>query len=194
MAFGLGLSMSSHVLPDMDVNTPVTNGMALSATWRIADGAQTTLVNSTETSIKIIASVEPSDSGILLEQGGGGSGTVIYVYGGVLYAQFGDGSGIGSGSARAFIQYTITKRIDLIEASASISNGRCALYVDRVLVGTDTLTNNALAGGDVGGVGRVYNGAAANYGDWSSDGSGVFTGHIDRAEIFLNQITADVAQ
>lgn len=194
MAFGLGLFMGSRGLPDMAVDTPVTDGMTLSATWLPNSAGKTTLSSSTEASIKIIASVEPGDSGVLLEQGASTLGTIIYVFGGVLYAQFGDGSDIGSNSARAFLQYTLTKRIDLIEVSGSIANGRCALYVDGVLVGTDTLANSSLAGSDAGGVGRVYAGAAANYGGWASDGSGVFTGHIDRAEIFLNQITADVAQ
>ncbi len=196
MAFGLGLCISSRGLPGIAVEspiTPVTDGMALSATWRIADGSQTTLANAEEASFKIVARVEPSDTGILFEQGGSGRGIIIYVFGAVLYAQFGDGSGTGTSSSRAFVQYTLTKRIELIEASCSITNNLCALYVDGDLVGTDTLETSTLAGSDIGGLGRVYSLAAANFGGWTTDGSGAFTGDINRAEIFLNQLTTDVA-
>ena len=196
MTFGLGLSFGNHRLPgtaDVAPITPVTSGMSVTATWLVTDGSQTTLASSTEASIKIEASVSPSDTGILLEQGGSGSGLVIYVYDGVLYAQLGTGSGAGPNSSRAFLQHPLSETLQLIEVSASVVHGRGALYADGVLVETDTFNTSTLAGGDTGGLGRVYNSEAANFGGWTTDGSGAFTGTIEKADIFLNQVTADVA-
>ncbi|MEO1658118.1 MAG: hypothetical protein AAFR65_10370 [Pseudomonadota bacterium] len=196
MALGLGLSLGAHgIIPDVSAPTivPATTGMTTDATWTVAAGQQTSLASSTVASVKILGTFAPSDTGMILEQGASMSGLVVYVFGGTLYFQCGSGASAGPDTSRAFIQHTLASTTELIEFSASASNGRAALYVDGLLVGTDTFSASTLAGSDVGGVGRVYSGAAANFGGWTSDGSGVFSGTIDSAEIYLGEVTADVS-
>ena len=117
MAFGLGLRISSHGLPELAVDTsvtPVTDGMTLSATWLNSGGGQGTLANSQEASIKVEGVFAPTNTGIQIEAGGTGTGLVVYIFGGVLYAQFGAGDGFSDAPNRATLEHTLTETVTLV--------------------------------------------------------------------------------
>ncbi|MEO1043337.1 MAG: hypothetical protein AAFX52_13730 [Pseudomonadota bacterium] len=195
MRLGLGLTVSVNsqsVASQSSPLVPATSGMALDGTWSSVGQSQTTLASATMASVKISVQLSSTDFGIIIEQGGPSRGLIIYVHNGTLYFQCGGGITIGPGPDRAFIEHAISGPIQLIEFSASSIHDKAALYVDGVLVGTDTFDDAAIAGTGPGGLGQCYVKVPENYGGWTTDGSGVFSGTINNAEIYLDEVTSDV--
>ncbi|MEM7741564.1 MAG: hypothetical protein AAF225_12280 [Pseudomonadota bacterium] len=195
MRLGLGVSVGAYsqaLASQMSAIVPVTNGMTLDGTWSSVGQSQTTLASVTMASVKICMQAASSDSGIILEQGGPSRGLIIYIFNGTLYFQCGGGITPGPGPDRAYIEHAITEPVQIIEFSASTIHDKAALYVNGVLVGTDTFDDAAIAGTGPGGLGQCYVKVPANFGGWTADGSGVFTGTINDAEIYLDEVTPDI--
>jgi hypothetical protein len=171
---------------------PVTDGMTLTAAWTIRGESYSQLVDAIAASVRVDATVADTDSGVLMEAGGAGIGLVLYIYGGVLYFQCGSGTPYGTDVDRAETSYTLpVGAYDyVIEWSADTSNA--ALYVNGVLVDSQTFSESTLSGGDLGTVGRTRSTVAVNRGGWSGDGDANFTGTITRCDVFLGQVTPDV--
>ena len=172
--------------------TPVTQGMTLTAAWVTRGTAYTTLDSVTNASARVEATIANTDSGILMESGATGSGLILYVYAGVLYFQCGDGGAVGTAVDRAETSYTLPVGTAdyIVEWSANTSNA--VLYVNGVIVDTQTFSEPTICGTNDGTVGRVADSAAANRGGWVNDGNGDYTNTITKCDIFNNQVTADV--
>jgi hypothetical protein len=172
---------------------PVTQGMTLTTSWVTRGTERHTLDSATTASARVDVTISNTDSGILMEAGGTGHGAVLYVYNGVLYFQCGNGSDYGVNYDRAEISYTLPvgQFNYIIEWSADRSSN-AVLYVNGVIVGSQTFSNSYLAGSDPGTVGKVHSIVAVNRGGWTSSGSGVYTNTITKCDIFNNQVTSDV--
>ena len=174
------------------VLSPVTTLMTLTEAWTTSGTGYSTLGSATSASVRVDATISNTDDGILMEAGGSGSGAVLYVHSGVLYFQCGRGGVYGTDSDTAEVSYTLpVGEFDyIIEWSADTSNA--VLYVNGLLVASQTFSNSVLSGTDDGTLGRVETAVAANRGGWTSDGSGVYTNTITKCDVFVNQVTSDV--
>lgn len=172
---------------------PVTQGMTLSESWSNTYVHYETLKAATTASARVDATISGTDSGILMESGGSTYGLVLYVYDGVLYFQCGDGTDFGATSNRAEISYTLpVGQFNYIVEWSADTSSNAVLYVNGVIVGSQTFNYAFLAGNDRGTVGRMANAVADNRGGWTSSGSGVYTNTITKCDIFNNQVTSDV--
>ena len=175
-----------------DFIEPVTQGMTLTEAWTTRGTAYSTLGNTTSASVRVDATISNIDDGVLMEAGGSGQGTILYVYSGVLYFQCGDGSAYGTASDRAEVSYTLPtgEFRYIIEWSADTSNA--VLYVNGLLVGSQTFSDDRLAGSDDGTVGEIWNSVVVNRGGWVPGDLGTYTNTITKCDIFNHQITSDV--
>lgn len=172
---------------------PVTTGMSLTETWTSRSTDYSGLASVASGSAAIECTIQASDTGLLMEAGGTGSGLIVYVHSGVLYAQFGVGTSAGPGANTAEVSWTITgSGSRLIEWSANGTNA--VLYVDGVLIASDAFSNATIAGGNVGGLGNVRgdNVAANRAGIATTTGSGNYSGTLTEARIYAGQVTGDV--
>jgi hypothetical protein len=174
------------------VLSPVTTLMTLTEAWTTSGTGYSTLGSATSATVRVDATISNADDGILMESGGSGSGAVLYVHSGVLYFQCGRGSVYGTDYDTAEVSYTLpVGEFDyIIEWSADTSNA--VLYVNGLLIASQTFSSSELAGTDAGTLGRVESAVAANRGGWTSDGSGVYTNTITKCDVFVNQVTSDV--
>ncbi len=173
--------------------TPVTQGMTLTEAWVTRGTGYTALANANDASVRVDATISNTDSGILMESGGAGDGLVLYVFAGVLYFQCGNGSAFGTTGDRAETSYVLpVGEADYIIEWSADSSSKAVLYVDGVLVDSETLSNSNLGGADAGTVGRVISQVAVNRGGWVAGGSGDYTNTITKCDIFNNQVTPDV--
>ena len=175
--------------------TPVTDGMTLTASWTDFSTGYNDLVNAVTASVRVDVTINTStDSGVLMESGGTGSGLVLYVYAGVLYFQCGNGGAFGTTADTAEVSYTLPAgEFDyVIEWSADVSNA--VLYVNGVNVDSQLYSNSELGGADLGKSGGIRNSCAVNRGGWAGSSQGVYTNTnaITKCDIFLNQVTSDV--
>jgi hypothetical protein len=172
--------------------SPVTDGMTLTASWTVRGTSYSDLSDATAASVRVDATISNTDEGVLMEAGAGGSGLVLYTFGGVLYFQCGNGGSFGTAANRAEVSYTLPSGTitPIIEWSADASNA--VLYIDGIEVDSQVFSNSSIAGSDAGAVGRVINSAAANRGGWTSNGSGDFPNTITLCNIFDGQVTPDV--
>jgi len=175
-----------------DFIEPVTQGMTLTEAWTTRGTAYNTLGNATSASVRVDATISNTDSGILMESGASGLGLILYVYSGVLYFQCGKGNGYGTVSDRAEVSYVlpIGESDYIIEWSADTSNA--VLYVNGLLIASQTFSVFQITGGDGGTLGEVKGLVAVNRGGWTTNGAGVYTNTITKCDIFNNQITSDV--
>jgi hypothetical protein len=172
---------------------PVTQGMTLTASWSNAQVHYDTIKSATTVSVRVDATISGTDSGILMESGASTYGLVLYVYNGVLYFQCGDGSDYGVASNRAEISYTLpVGQFNYIVEWSADTSSNAVLYVNGVIVGSQTFNNDFLAGSDRGTVGRMAGAVSVNRGGWTSSGSGIYTNTITKCDIFNNQVTSDV--
>jgi hypothetical protein len=171
---------------------PVTSGMTLTASWTVRGDAYTELASSTSASVRVDATIDNSNDGILMEAGATGAGLILYVYSGVLYFQCGSGSSFGTSSDRAETSYTLPIGQDnyIVEWSANADNA--VLYVNGAIVDSQTYSNTLIAGSDAGTVGQVNSVSPVNRGGWTSNGQGNFPNTITKCDIFLNQVTVAV--
>jgi hypothetical protein len=151
-----------------------------------------TLANTVAASVRVDATISNTDSGILMESGATGTGSILYVYSGVIYFQCGDGSAFGTAANRAEIAYTLPvgEFPYVVEWSADTSNA--ALYVNGSIINSQTFSAVDVSGGDAGTIGEVQSFVAVNRGGWTSDGSGGFSGTIALCNIFNGQVTPGV--
>ncbi len=188
MRLGLGLQLNK--INNKSGITPVTSGLTLDAIWdSITPYYEFTVTAARQaSSAAVYATFDNADNGILMESGGAGSGFVLYIFDGVLYFQCGSGSSFGSAINRAEIAWAIpspTPKSYLIEWSADSSNAE--LFIDGVSVGSDTNGHGFITGVNEGGIGQSYGTVALVRGGWVGDNDGIFTGVIDRAEIFAGE-------
>jgi hypothetical protein len=171
---------------------PVTNGMTLTASWVTRGTSYSTIANTIAASVRVDATISNTDSGILMESGATGTGSILYVYAGVLYFQCGNGSAFGPSPSRAEISYTLPAATikPIIEWSADTSNA--VLYINGEEVGSQTFSEVDVSGGDSGTIGQVSNSIAVNRGGWTSNGQGSYTNTIELCRIFNGQVTPDV--
>jgi hypothetical protein len=166
--------------------------MSLTAAWATRGTGYSTLSNTTASSVRVDAKISNTDDGILMEAGASTLGLILYVYNGVLYFQCGDGTAYGTANNRAEVSYTLPvgESDYIIECSADTSNA--VLYVNGLVVGSQTFSEAFVGGTNDGTVGQVEFAAAVNRGGWIVDGSGLYTNTITKCDIFNNQVTADV--
>jgi hypothetical protein len=171
---------------------PVTQGMTLTQAWTVRGDGYDGLYNATVASARVDATVGNTDSGILMEAGAAGIGTVLYVYDGVLYFQCGEGSAFGTSSNRAEVSYTLPagEFYYIVEWSADTNNA--VLYVNGLEVDSQAFTYTRIVGTDNGTFGQVYSVVPVNRGGWTADGDGSFTNTITKCDIFNGQVTSDV--
>jgi hypothetical protein len=200
-AFARSLTSTRVTISDISVKrlidvspqiTPVTQSMSRTEAWDTRGTAYTGLDLSTVASVRVDATISNTDTGILMEAGGGSAGLVLYVFSGVLYFQCGNGSNSGPATNRAVLSYTlpIVEADYIIEWSANRTNA--VLYVNGTLIEQQAYSYTQLAGNDGGTVGTVNKAAANNRGGWIVNGNGVYTNSITKCDIFKNQVTADV--
>jgi hypothetical protein len=171
---------------------PVTNGMTLTASWVTRGTGYSTLGNSTSASVRVDATISNTDTGILMEAGATGDGLILYIFSGVLYFQCGEGSAFGTAANRAELSYTLPAGTitPIVEWSADTSNA--VLYIDGQEVDSQAFSNSAIAGGNEGTIGRVFDQVAVNRGGWTAGGQGDFSGTIGLCRIFNGQVTPQV--
>lgn len=174
------------------VIVPVTSGMTLTASWVTRGTSYSTIANTTAASVRVDATISNTDSGILMESGATGTGSILYVYAGVLYFQCGNGSAFGPSPSRAEIPYTLPAATikPIIEWSADTSNA--VLYIDGAKVGSQTFSEVDVSGGDSGTIGQVSNSVPVNRGGWTTNGQGSYTNTIELCRIFNGQVTPQV--
>jgi hypothetical protein len=174
------------------VIVPVTSGMTLTASWVTRGTAYSTIANTTAASVRVDATISNTDSGILMESGATGTGSILYVYAGVLYFQCGNGSAFIPSPSRAEIPYTLpVGEFDyIVEWSADTSNA--ALYVNGSIINSQAFSEVDVSGGDSGTIGQVSNSVAVNRGGWTSNGQGSYTNTIELCRIFNGQVTPQV--
>jgi hypothetical protein len=172
--------------------TPATEGMTLTQAWTVRGDAYDGLNSTTSASVRVDVIISNTDDGILMEAGATGVGAILYVYGGVLYFQCGDGSAFGTAANRAETSYTLPagEFNYIVEWSADTSN--TVLYIDGVEVDSQIYSSGTVTGSDDGTLGEIKNFCAANRGGWTADGTGVYTNTITKCDIFNGQVTADV--
>jgi hypothetical protein len=179
-------------LSPRSVITPVTDGMTLTAAWTVRGTNYYELAAAQSASVRVDATIDSSDSGILMEAGASASGLIFYVHGGKIYFQCGTGNAAGTMSNRAETSYTLpVGEFDyVVEWSADTSNN--VLYVNGVLVDSQTYNHNQIAGTDEGTIGRVAGALARNQAGWTLSTQGEYPNVITRCDVFAGQVTADV--
>jgi hypothetical protein len=192
LARQLSRGLSRPLSSDLDGITSVTKGMTLTQAWIVRGDAYNTLGNATAASVRVDATISNTDDGILMEAGATFSGLVLYVYDGALYFQCGDGSAFGTASNRAETSYTLPagEFNYIVEWSANTTNS--ALYVNGLIVDSQSFSNVGISGADDGGFGQSVSSVAVNRGGWSGNGSGVYSNTITKCDIFNGQVTPDV--
>jgi hypothetical protein len=151
------------------------------------------LTDETKASARCDVTISQADDGIIMEQGAGVHGLVLYAYNGSVYFQCGDGSASGDDADTAEIEWAIPATDSYtLEWSADTARCTAALYVDGSLVSTSQFSTSKLAGDDNGGICESHSSAPENRAGWTSGGNGAFSGTIDRCDIFLDQVTQDV--
>jgi hypothetical protein len=172
---------------------PVTTDMTLTASWAEVDpNGHSALGSATAASIRVDATISDTTEGILMESGAASNGVVLYVYDGVLYFQCGNGSAFGTSTNRAETSYVLPSgTFDyVVEVSADITNS--VMYIDSVLVDSQTFSNGSVCGSDNGRIYGIFNATPVNRGGWIAPGDGEYPLSITRCDIFINQVTSDV--
>jgi hypothetical protein len=191
MFFGLGFGLGIGGLSVAII--PATSDLTINAVWtdRSEAGQSLDFSNVTSGSAAAYLTLNSTDTGVILEAGGSAIGLALYVFGGVLYFQCGNGPGFLPASDKGVTSWTIPNANDveyLIEWSANSSTGYAELFINGVSVDVSaSYSFNKLAGIDYGGLGSVFSSICGNRGGWSSSGDGVFTNTIVRADIFVDQ-------
>lgn len=167
-----------------------TSGLTLTASWIDSVTDYSTLGNSSAASAKLVASFGPSDTGILMESGGTGTGLALYLHDGDLVFQCGNGEGYDASQYRAVLTWPVPEAgTYTIEWSAQSGVG-AMLYINGVSISPPVqVDHEKISGGDVGGLGRIHNVACLTAGGWTDNGDGVFSGTIHQCLIFEGQIT-----
>lgn len=168
-----------------------TAGMTLDHTYSTIGSQYTGLDSATVASAKVTCNFDKSDTGIIMEHGGTGTGLMLYIYNETLYFQCGEGATAGSDSDTGEVSYVLTNSTAqdfIIEWSANTSG--CALYVDKVYVGRDSFSASSICGGNDGTIGTGYSAVCVNRGSYPA--SNTFTGTVTSAEIFLGEVTYHV--
>jgi hypothetical protein len=192
LSTGLSRPLFRALSGSVSAIVPVTDGMTLTASWVTRGQGYYEIANAVAASVRVDATISNTDSGILMESGASGTGSIIYVYAGVLYFQCGSGSNFGTASDRAEIAYTLpVGEFDyVVEWSADVTNA--VFYVNGSIINSQTFNAVNVSGGDAGTVGEVKSTVAVNRGGWTSDGQGSYTNTITKCDIFNGQVTPDV--
>lgn len=171
--------------------TYATDGMTDPVSWEPATSYLTLDESPTEFSVRVDATIGPGDTGVLAEGGGSGSGFSLYLFGGVLHAQAGNGAGTSADGTRAVVEVAAPTGRVVIEVSVK-AGGHLALYVNGALVGRSVTPGGSLVGSSANGQGQVHNTLAGNPNSWPNNG-GVFAGVIHYCRVYRAQSTAEAA-
>lgn len=168
----------------------VTKGFEQDAEWTDPDTDYFDLSPSTVASARVVVDLEAGDDGIIMEAGANGDGLALFTDGSTLYFACGDGTGTSSDDRTAWIEASMpTGNNVVIEWSASADSNSAALYVNGTKVGSDTFTEENIAGGNEGSI-------AGERGGLRDVASGVdengFDGEILSCRIFKGETTSDV--
>lgn len=171
---------------------PVTQGMTLTESWD-RGVYYSTIASARSLSVRVDATINNTDSGILIEAGATTHGMALYVYSGVLYLQCGDGGGFGAADNRVEISYTLpVGEFNYIIEFSVDSSSSAFLYINGLVVGSQNFNHDFIAGSDKGTSGQVATAVAINRGGWASSGQGFYTNEISKCYVFRNQTTSDV--
>lgn len=176
-----------------------TDGLSATRRWDGTEFNDGVLSGASRASMRIEGITRaPGQTGILHESGGASAGNLTCVFNDgvqdLLHFQVGAGDGSEPSAGRAVIRVPAPVGTFTVEWSADGPAGRAALYVDGVLVGAvlsgwASATINAGNGGELG---RYHPVMPANPGGWTDSG-GDWPGAIAWADIFLDQLTAEIA-
>lgn len=188
MRLGLGLGL----LAGKPRFNPVF-GMTVTETWSSSATDYSGLALATEATCRVVATVGPTTTGVVMEAGAATTGLMLYCHSGALYFRAGDGSlatpdpkvldcswSLGAAGSREIIW------------SAKIDGQiRGSLYIDGVLVSSDVTVGSVagtLANANPGGTHEVHGVGCANNGGWTTDASGTLTnGTITSCEVYAGQ-------
>jgi hypothetical protein len=174
---------------------PVTQGMTIDATWSNVNTDYLDTSGLTDLSARIDCSFNKDDTGVIWEQGGLGTGVILYVYNETLYFQFGSGAAFGTDVNRTEYSYPLTgTNITLVEFSISSTTEKGALYIFGSQVAGGATHTGGICGSDDGGIGRIHGiSYATNRGGWTDDSDrGDFTGTVTKSDIFIGELTSEV--
>ena len=174
-----------HITGDMGVSSS-------SSTSLVQDTVHPLSGSSTAT-IQVIGSFTNASEGILYEAGGIGDGLILYIYGGLIYGQCGDGAGSFGQDSTFECSYSIPNGVTVNEIvfTANCVSNQSNLYVNgynNPSIATSTnvgaMSNVStsvliVAGSNDAGWGKSYQGLCMNRAGWgNSSGNGVLNNAV----------------
>jgi len=130
---------------------PVTTGKTIDATWDTYSVDYADAVNLTAMWMRAYCGLSSTDSGVIVSSGGVGLGMALYAYDGSLYFQCGNGHDYGDDVDRGEVSWVISSTDPVIEVYADTSG--CELYIDGILVDSQTYSVAQISGADEGQLG-----------------------------------------
>ena len=173
-----------HVQVDTFTSTTYTSGVAESTNILNAQKRGTILTNVT---------IDKDRTGVIYESGAEGNGLSLYVHGGKLYIEAGDGAVVGGTINTNWTipeYFSINDRTEIIASVETTStSSRAKLFVNNREVASSTGSGSGvdLSGSDESGTGQVYNGlryTQMNPDNRSSNGSLQYTGTIYDTQVY----------
>ena len=148
-----------------------------------------TNINGTEAVIRSVLDMDDTTSNIIYETGGSGFGVCVYVYNGTLYAQAGDGSVAGGNTEVSFpipADWTDDYSREVL-VSLDVTGSISTLWVDGIRRSSNVSGSaTSVAGSDIGGTGRAYNGVCATRAFAANPGDGTYV--LDNATQYGSQV------
>jgi lysophospholipase L1-like esterase len=177
--------------------TDPTVGMTLTANWSAGLAYSTLKPTITAMTAKFFVTRSAGEYGVLFEMGGTGYGgyAIIYDDAGtdrlMVLMGYPNGSYASNTDVAVITMPAPTGTFEVMISGDCITGQKAALYINDVLIGTDTVSATYLSGGRNGGIGQVWDQIPANPPGWSADGHGA-NAMVSSAEIYSGQATAEV--
>lgn len=136
-----------------------------------------TNISGTQAVIRSVLDMDDTTSNIIYETGGGGRGVCVYGYTGSVYAQAGAGSVAGGSTEVSFpipADWTDADSREII-VCLDVTGTYSTLWLDGIRRSIDVSSSAAsVAGSDIGGTGRAYNGVCATRAFAANPGDGTY--------------------
>jgi hypothetical protein len=178
------------------LGTAVTENFTVDAVWDTPNVEYGGLDSVQECSFQLTFQMNTGDEGIIWETGGGGDGSILYVYNGDLYWDSADGTILGDNPSSGNVEIiypSITGGTCRAEVSFSVNGGKTALYINGTLVDVKSAGFSRIGGSNKGGIGGAVGptggGDSATVRGADFDFQRVIT---DGAYIYIGETTSDV--